>query len=99
MFWKGLSTRGAVIGGSLGLATAFVLTVLSPAVWVKVLGHPEAIFPYDAPGLFSMSVAFLGCWLGSITDKSANARQEAARFDEQRVRSETGYGASQAGSH
>ena len=99
MFWKGLSTRGAVIGGSLGLATAFILTVLGPAVWVKVLGNAEPIFPYDAPGLFSISIAFIGCWLGSITDKSQNAAQEAARFEEQRIRSETGYGSGQASSH
>ena len=99
MLWRGLSTRGAVIGGGLGLLTAVMLTVLSPAVWVKVLGNAEAIFPYDAPALFSMTVAFIGCWLGSISDRSASARAEALRFGEQLVRSETGYGAAGASSH
>ena len=99
MLWRGLTTRGALIGGGLGLLTAVMLTVLSPAVWVKVLGNAEAIFPYDAPALFSMTVAFVGCWLGSVTDRSAAARTEALRYGEQLVRSETGYGAAGASSH
>jgi len=99
MFWKGLTTRGAVLGGSGGLVTAVALTVLGPAVWVKVLGNAEPIFPYDAPGLFSMSVAFLGCWLGSVLDRSHQARDEAALFHGQLVRSQTGVGASTAASH
>jgi len=99
MLWRGLTTRGALIGGGLGLLTAVMLTVLSPAVWVKVLGNAEAIFPYDAPALFSMTVAFVGCWLGSISDRSTAARTEALRYGEQLVRSETGYGATGASSH
>ena len=99
MLWRGLTTRGALIGGGLGLTTAVLLTVLSPAVWVKVLGNAEAIFPYDAPALFSMTVAFVGCWLGSISDRSAAARAETLRYGEQLVRSETGYGAAGASGH
>ena len=99
MFWKGLTTRGAVIGGGMGLATAVTLTVLGPAVWVKVFGYDTPIFPYDAPGLFSMSAAFLGCWLFSVTDRSAQASREALLFDNQLVRSQTGIGASTAASH
>ena len=99
IFWKGLTTRGAVIGGGLGLITAVTLTVLSPAVWVKVLGHELPVFPYDAPALFSMTVAFLGCWLGSITDTSASAEVEKERYLEQRIRAETGYGATGAAEH
>jgi len=97
--WRGLTTRGAVIGGGLGLVSAVTLTVLGPAVWVKVLGNATPIFPYDAPALFSMSLAFLGCWIGSVTDRSARARIESARYIEQLVRAETGYGATGASSH
>ena len=99
MFWKGLTTRGALIGGGLGLFTAFTLTVLGPAVWVKVLGHSTPIFPYDAPGLFSMSIAFIGCWLVSILDRSTQAATEALAFEGQLVRSQTGIGASAAVAH
>ncbi|MGA7813425.1 cation/acetate symporter ActP, partial [Caballeronia sp.] len=58
IYWRGLTTRGAVWGGSLGLAAAVILTVLSPTVWVQVLGHAHAIYPYEYPALFSMLVAF-----------------------------------------
>src|SRR5690606_34133878 len=57
MYWKDLTTRGALFGGAIGLFTALVLTILSPTVWVQVLGNAEAIFPYSYPALFSVSAA------------------------------------------
>ncbi|MHC6657019.1 cation acetate symporter [Aeromonas salmonicida] len=99
MFWSRLTTRGAVFGGWLGLASAVSLMVLGPTVWVKVLGHAEAIFPYEYPALFSMAVAFIGIWLFSVTDKSENAADEHAKFLPQFIRSQTGLGASGATAH
>jgi cation/acetate symporter len=99
MYWRRLTTRGAVIGGFLGLITAVVLTVLGPAIWKGILGHPAAIFPYDTPALFSMTVGFAGCWLFSVTDKSRAAAAEEAAFDAQYIRSQTGIGAVQAARH
>ena len=99
IIWKGLTTRGAVLGGSLGLTSAVALTVLGPAVWVKTFGFATAIFPYDTPALFSMTLAFAGCWLGSVTDRSPQGDAERARFAAQSIRAETGYGASSASSH
>ena len=58
--WGGLTTRGALAGGFLGLGSALVLVILSPAVWVTTFGFQSAPFPYDNPALFSMSLAFLG---------------------------------------
>ncbi|MGL5990916.1 MAG: cation acetate symporter [Plesiomonas sp.] len=99
MYWSKLTTRGAVIGGWAGLITAVTLMILGPTIWVKVLGHAEAIFPYEYPALFSMLVAFIGVWFFSITDKSATATDERAKFMPQFVRSQTGVGASGAVSH
>ena len=99
MYWKGLSTRGALIGGALGLATALVLTIISPTVWVDVFGYAEAIFPYKYPALFSMAVAFVGIWFFSVTDKSKSAALERERFFSQFVRSQTGLGSSGAVAH
>jgi cation/acetate symporter len=99
MYWPRLTTRGAMVGGWLGLVTAVSLMVLGPTVWVTVLGHGEAIYPYEYPALFSMLVAFVGIWLFSITDKSAAAGEERARFRAQFVRSQTGLGASGANAH
>ena len=99
MYWKGLTTRGALFGGILGLGTAVVLTILSPTVWVSILGNAQAIFPYEYPALFSMIVAFAATWLFSVTDKSQAASEERARFLPQFVRSQTGLGASGAVAH
>ncbi|UXK11980.1 cation acetate symporter [Erwinia pyrifoliae] len=92
MYWSKLTTRGAMTGGWLGLLTAVILMILGPTVWVQVLGHARAIFPYEYPALFSMLVAFIGTWLFSITDNSAQGAGERLRFRAQFVRSQTGVG-------
>ena len=101
MFWKGLTTKGALIGGLLGLISAVTLVVLGPTVWEKVLMNPagSAPFHYDNPALFSMTIAFVGIWLFSVLDRSQTARNEAVAFEAQYIRSETGLGASGASSH
>jgi len=99
MYWRKLTTRGAVAGGSLGLLTAIALMILGPTVWVDVLGNAEAIFPYKYPALFSVSVAFIATYLVSITDNSPQAQEERELFDAQYIRSQTGIGAEGAVSH
>jgi len=101
VLWKNCTTRGAVIGGFLGLASSVALTIVSPAVWEAVLGNPKgsAWFPYSSPALFSMTVGFVGVWLFSVLDNSENAKKERAAFAAQQVRSETGFGASGASGH
>ena len=99
MYWKKLTTRGAVIGGSLGLATAVLLVILGPIVWVQILGNAEAIFPYKYPALFSVTAAFIGIWFFSITDSSHDAEKEREAFEAQYIRSQTGIGAEGASSH
>ena len=99
MYWKNLTTRGALFGGAMGLATALILTILSPGVWVSVLGNAKAIVPYSNPSLISITVAFLGIWFFSITDKSKQAEEERSKFFGQFIRSQTGVGASGAVAH
>jgi cation/acetate symporter len=94
--WKGTTTRGAVIGGAVGLVSSLAGVVFSPVVWVAVLGHPpgSAPFPYDNPTLFSMSLAFAAIWLFSKLDFSDRAALDRAGFPEQFVRAQTGIGIS-----
>jgi cation/acetate symporter len=99
MYWSRLTTRGAMIGGWLGLLTAVILMILGPTIWVQILGHEKPIYPYEYPALFSMIVAFVGTWLFSITDGSLAGQQERERFRAQFVRSQTGLGISQGSSH
>lgn len=71
IYWPGLTTKGAVAGGSLGLVSAVVLTVLGPSVWVYVLGHAAPIVALDPPTLITMPLAFVTCWLFSRWDSVA----------------------------
>lgn len=98
MYWKGLTTKGAVAGGWLGLIVAFTLTLLSPSIWKDVLGNPAGIFPYNAPALFSMPVAFIAAWLVSKMD-ARSSYVEAELFEAMYIRSQTGIGAEGAAAH
>lgn len=99
IFWKQLTTRGAVIGGTLGLATAVILVVLGPVVWVDILGNAQAVFPYKYPALFSIVVAFASIYIFSITDKSEQAAKDREAFEAQDIRCQTGIGAEGAVDH
>ncbi|MGC9560494.1 cation acetate symporter [Brachymonas sp. M4Q-1] len=99
MYWKGLTTRGALWGGYSGLVSAVLFVLLSKSVWVDVLGYKAAIFPYTQPALFAMPLAFFMAWLMSKTDGSVRAKAEIAAFDDQYVRAQTGFGAASAAKH
>jgi cation/acetate symporter len=101
VLWKDCTTKGAVVGGFLGLISSVLLTVLSPSVWEATLGNPvgSAPFPYTSPAIFSMPLAFLAIWLVSKADNSARAKIDRAGFPAQQVRSETGIGAAEASAH
>ncbi|HEK1817826.1 cation acetate symporter [Proteus mirabilis] len=99
MYWKGLTTRGAVIGGWSGLIVAVTLMILGPTIWVSILGHDTPIYPYEYPALFSMIIAFIVSWLFSITDNSSLATQERMKFEAQFIRSQIGIGAEQGKPH
>ena len=99
MFWKGLTTRGAVVGGFSGLLVAALLIILGPTVWVSVLHHEAPIFPYGNPAIFTIPLAFIVAWIVSVTDNSAQAAQDRAGFEAQYVRSMTGIGIADASDH
>ena len=101
VLWKNCTTKGAVIGGFLGLISSVALTVVSPSIWEAVMGNPKgsALFPYTSPALFSMTIGFVGIWLFSILDNSEQAKKERADYEAQKIRSETGVGAAAASAH
>ena len=101
VLWKDCTTRGAVIGGFLGLISSVLLTVVSPSVWEATLGYPKgsALFPYASPALFSITIGFVGIWLFSILDRSSQAAKDRGGFLAQQVRSETGIGATVSTGH
>ena len=101
VMWKDCTTKGAVVGGFVGLLASAGLTILSPAVYEAVMGNPKgsAPFPYGSPALFSMTAAFATIWLVSKMDGSERARIDREGYPAQMVRSETGIGAAGASGH
>ncbi|SCX83755.1 cation acetate symporter [Thiohalorhabdus denitrificans] len=99
MYWKDMTTRGAVIGGWLGLASAVVMVFFGPTVWSEIMGMGDPLVPYKFPALFTVAIAFAGIWFFSITDKSEASQREREDFEAQFVRSQTGIGAEGASAH
>ena len=99
MYWRGATSRGAVIGGTITLIVCLLLILLSHNVWVEVLGNETALFPYIYPTVFSMPLGFGLIWLFSILDKSDRAAEERKQFEILFFRSETGVGAENASAH
>ena len=90
IYWKNITTRGVIAGGSAGLISCIILVILGPIVWVDILNNTKAIFPYKYPALFSMTITFIGIWFFSVTDRSLQASKEKALFENQYFRAQTG---------
>ncbi|MEL7029918.1 MAG: cation acetate symporter, partial [Pseudomonadota bacterium] len=57
LYWRGLTTRGALYGSLAGLISSVGLLFLGPNVWVAALGFETPIFPYAYPTLFTLPFA------------------------------------------
>jgi cation/acetate symporter len=99
MFWKGLTTRGALAGGYFGLFGSSLLILIGPTVWTKIFMNPDKLFPLDNPTIITLPAALLIAIIVSKLDTSPQARLEQAAFDDQYVRSQTGIGAEGAAVH
>ena len=58
IYWRGLTTMGAVTGVVSGTVAAVVLIWLSPTIQIDILHHAQAWFPLKNPALVSMPLAF-----------------------------------------
>lgn len=86
--WRGLTTRGAVVGGISGLLCAVTLMILGPNVWVDVLGHAQPIFPIQFPTIVAMPVTFFTCIVVSLLDNSRQGATDRKAFNAQLVMAE-----------
>lgn len=73
LFWKPLTTAGAIAGGVSGLVAAAGAIILGPSVWTAVLGHEQAIFPYQYPTILSMPSAFIVAFAVSLASQPRSA--------------------------
>jgi cation/acetate symporter len=88
--WRRFNTAGAVSSIVCGAFLSVLLIVLSPTVWVDVLGNKTAIFPLRNPAIVSMTVAFLAGIVGSLLTREPSAE---ASFDDEKLRTYLGVGA------
>ena len=88
--WRRFNTTGALVGVAFGIVASVVMIVLSPPVWPgpDSQGSPSSL---TFPGLVTIPIGFLGCWLGTMLGKRDSEDEHS--FDELLVRSETGLGA------
>jgi cation/acetate symporter len=99
MFWRGLTTRGALAGGYVGLLGSVIPVMVGPTVWGKVFGMRAPVFPIDFPTIITLPAAVIVAWLVSLADNSVAARDERAAFEDEYMRSQTGLGAEGAAVH
>jgi cation/acetate symporter len=87
--WRRFNTAGAVTGVLFGVVSSIGLIIMSPTVWPgpDSQGSP---FGLENPGIISIPLGFLGCWLGTMLSREKEGERT---FDELYVRSETGLGA------
>jgi cation/acetate symporter len=90
--WRRFNTTGAVTGVLFGVVSSIFLVVISPKVWPGPDSEGGLLSFYDLsnPGIISIPLGFLGCWLGTVL---STEREADRSFDELYVRSETGIGA------
>ena len=79
--WKHLTTKGAFYGGVIGLITTIALVILSPTIWVEILGFEKPIFPYKYPALFTVTISFFSIILISLKDKNSRKIENIRKFD------------------
>ena len=89
LFWRRFNTTGALTGIAFGITASVIMIVLSPPVWPgpDSQGSPS---PLTFPGLVTIPIGFLGCWLGTMLSQPEETTD--VTYDELLVRSETGIG-------
>lgn len=90
IIWKPYTTYGAVASIITGVFSAVILIVLSPTIWVDILGNSTAIFPIKNPAIISMPLAFIAGIIVSLIKKEPEA---ATKFEDEKLRTYLGIGA------
>jgi cation/acetate symporter len=83
ILWKRFTTKGAYCSIATGTGVALVLIILSPTIWVDLLGHSEPVFPLKNPALVSMIAAFV---VGMVVSLFKEEPKAAQLFEEEKLR-------------
>jgi cation/acetate symporter len=98
LYWRRFNTAGMLAGMLVGLLSAVVLIVLSPAVMgvdaagiaARHLIQRSPVFPLDNPAIVSVPLGFLAAVAGTFLARDPEAE---AAYSELNVRANTGLGA------
>jgi len=98
LYWRRFNTTGMIAGMTVGLVSAVVLIVLSPAVMgvdapgtaVRHLIQIAPLFPLDNPAIVSAPLGFVAAIAGTLASRDPEAE---AAYSELNVRANTGLGA------
>ncbi len=82
IFWRGLTTKGAVASIVVGTITSLLLIYLSPTIQVDMLNHASAIFPLKNPGLVTIPLSFLVAIVVSLLEKDKISAQKFAEVQQ-----------------
>jgi cation/acetate symporter len=88
--WRRFNTPGAVSAITTGAVLSVLLIVLSPTVWVELLGNRAPVFPLRNPAIVSMPAAFLAGIVVSLFSREPRAE---SMFDDEKLRTYLGVGA------
>ena len=104
--WRRFNTTGAITGVVVGVVSSIFLVIVSPKVWPgadTVTGSPIG-WELSNPGIVSIPLGFLGCYLGTILSREKPAERTLRRAvralrDRPRLRAGAGEGRQLALAH
>ena len=75
--WRRFNTTGAVVGVLFGVISSVALVVISPTVWPGPDSEGGLFSWYDLanPGIISIPLGFIGCWLGTMLARERGEAQ------------------------
>ena len=79
--WRRFNTAGAVTGVLFGVVSSIALVIVSPKVWPGA-GHRQGSpvgWELANPGIVSIPLGFIGCWLGTMLSQGARRRADLPR--------------------
>jgi cation/acetate symporter len=82
LYWRGLTRRGALAGGAVGLVTSTGMLIAGPAIWVDVLGYERALFGSNYPTLIALPLALVTAWAISMLDVRHRTFEARRVFEE-----------------
>ena len=81
LYWRGLTRRGALLGGAVGLITSTGMLIAGPAIWVDVLGYAQPLFGSNYPTLIALPLALLTACAVSMLDARSRDVEAQRTFD------------------